>query len=138
MQELNELIYKYNNSYTIYNKENTVQFLNNMYLILGNYLHLLSANEYQYTKEAIKKTLSYQFDFIDKYIHTYKIILIKIWITKYKNNFYFIRNNDLNNKKIYLMTENNKDLYEDTGYICDIPKDFISYLFHDSTKKIKY
>ena len=127
MQELNELIFKYNNSYTMYNKDNTVNLLNNMYVIVSSYNHLLTTVEYQYTKEAIKKVLSYKFDFIDKYIHTYKIIVTKIWLSSFTENFYFIRSLDLSRKDIFLMNSNNLKDYDDTGYVCDIPRYFISY-----------
>ena len=132
MQELNELIYKYNTSYTMYNKDNTKVLLNNLYTIVGDYLHLLTDNEYQYTKEAIKKILSYKFDFIDKYIHTYKIIITKIWKYEKKENFYFIRSLDLEDNNIYLMNDKNIKDYDDTGYVCDIPKYFISYFNLDN------
>lgn len=127
MQELNGLIYKYNNLSTMYNKNNTVDFLNNLYTIISVYNHLLTTVEYQYTKEAIKKILSYKFDFIDKYIHTYKIIITKIWLSNLTEKFYFVRGLDLNEKDIYLMNKNNLKYYDDTGYICDIPRYFISY-----------
>ena len=138
MQELNELIFEYNNSNTIYNKENTANLLNNLYIIVGDYLHLLTTVEYQYTKEAIKKILSYKFDFIDKYMDTYKIIMTKIWTSNHTEDFYFIRSLNLDDKNIYLINNSNINSYDDTGYVCDIPKYFISYFNMDNLDIISF
>lgn len=127
LKELDSLINKYNNSKTIYNKDNTYNLINNLYIIVSKYIFLLTDTEFQYTKEAIKKLLAYKFDFIDKYLYTYKIILSKIWNSEFTGDYYFICDFDLNKEEIYLMTNNNMEYYLDSGYICDVPFDFIDY-----------
>lgn len=127
LKELDSLINKYNNSKTIYNKDNTYNLINNLYIIVSKYIFLLTNTEFQYTKEAIKKLLAYKFDFIDKYLYTYKIILSKIWNSEFTGDYYFICDFDLNKEEIYLMTNNNMEYYLDSGYICDVPFDFIDY-----------
>ena len=127
IKELDHLINNYNNTRCKYNSENTDRFINNLYEIVGKYLYLLTNTEFEYTKEVIKKILAYKFDFIDKYLPTYKIILIKIWNSELTNDYYFICNLDLDNDNIYLMNKSNIDIYESSGYICDIPKNFINY-----------
>ena len=126
IKELQQLIEQYNKINSIYNKDNTKNFINNLYYILGNYIHLLTNQEYEYTKEAIKKVLSYQFNFIDKYIYTYKIIISKIWHSD-ELNMKFVCNLDLDDDNIYIMFNNNVDKYWSTGYICDVPEDFFDY-----------
>ena len=127
LKELDSLINKYNNSKTIYNKDNTYNLINNLYIIVSKYIFLLTDTEFQYTKEAIKKLLAYKFDFIDKYLYTYKIVLTKIWNSEFTGDYYFICDFDLNKEGIYLMTNNNMECYLDSGYICDVPFDFIDY-----------
>ena len=127
LKELDYLISNYKNMNTKYNKENTRVFINNLYEIVGKYLFLLTTNEFEYTKEAIKKILSYKYDFIDKYLPTYKIILTKIWNSNFTEDYYFICELDLSNDSIYLMNDINITKYEESGYICDIPKNFIRY-----------
>ena len=127
LKELESLINKYNNSKTIYNKDNTYNLINNLYIIVSKYIFLLTNTEFQYTKEAIKKLLAYKFDFIDKYLYTYKIILSKIWNSEFTGDYYFICDFDLNKEEIYLITNNNMEYYLDSGYICDVPFDFIDY-----------
>ena len=78
------------------------------------------------------------FDFIDKYLPTYKIILVKIWNSKLTNDFYFICDLDLNKDSIYLMNDFNVSLYESSGYICDIPKNFIRYFNMDAMDVINF
>lgn len=126
IKELNQLIEKYNKVSSIYNKDNTKNFINNLYYIVGNYLYLLTNQEYEYTKEAIKKILSYQFNFIDKYIYTYKIIMSKIWHSGDLNTK-FICNLDLDDDNIYVMFKSNINKYWPSGYICDVPEDFFDY-----------
>lgn len=125
LKEINMLLDNYKKTNTKFNKDNTKIFINNLYDIISVYIYLLTDNEFQFTKEAIKKVLSYDFDFIDKYLYTYKIILTKIW-NNYAN-YYFVTDLDLNKDNIYLLTLNNVDYYSDSGYICDVPKDFITY-----------
>lgn len=127
LKELDYLINNYNSIKCKYNSENTNIFINNLYEIVGKYLYLLTNTEFEYTKEAIKKILAYKFDFIDKYLPTYKIILVKIWTSKLTSDFYFICDLDLDKDNIYLMNELNIDSYNSSGYICDIPKSFINY-----------
>lgn len=131
LKELNILIDKYNNSKTIFNHDNTCDLINNLYTIISKYIFLLTDSEFQFTKEAIKKILAYKFEFVETYLYTYKIILTKIWNSKFTGDYYFICNLDLNKDEIYLMTNDNMNCYPDSGYICDIPQDFISY-FHMS------
>lgn len=131
LKELNMLIDKYHNSKTIFNRANTHDLINNLYTIISKYLFLLTDSEFQFTKEAIKRLLAYKFEFVETYLYTYKIILTKIWNSKFTGDYYFICNLDLNQDEIYLMTNDNMDCYLDSGYICDIPQDFISY-FHMS------
>ena len=126
IKELHQLIDRYNKVSTIYNKDNTKNFINNLYYIVGNYLYLLTNQEYEYTKEAIKKILSYQFNFIDKYIYTYKIIMSKIWHSSDLNTK-FICNLDLDDDNVYLMFKDNINKYWPSGYICDVPEDFFDY-----------
>ena len=138
IKELDYLINNYNNIKCKYNNKNTNTFLNNLYEIVGKYLYLLTNTEFEYTKEAIKKILAYKFDFIDKYLPTYKIILVKIWNSKLTNDFYFICDLDLNKDSIYLMNDFNVSLYESSGYICDIPKNFIRYFNMDAMDVINF
>lgn len=126
IKELQHLISKYNDTNSIYNKDNTQLFINNLYYILGNYIHLLTNQEYEYTKETIKKVLSYQFNFIDKYIYTYKIIMSKIWKSE-EFDTKFVCNLDLDDDKVYIMFNNNKKYYWATGYLCKVPEDFFDY-----------
>ena len=138
LKELNYLISMYNNINSKYNSENTFVLINNLYEIIGKYLHILTESEFEYTKEAIKKMLSYKFDFIDNYLPTYKVILIKIWNSIHTKEYLFICNLDLNNDDIYLMNINNYMLYSNSGYICDVPKDFISYFNMNNIEVINY
>ena len=130
IKEIEELIKKYKNNNTIYNKDNTANLINNLYTIIGEYLYLLTNSEFCYTKEAIKKILSYDYEFVDKYIPTYKIILNKIWDKAFselsKENYnYLICNMDLTNNELYLLNRNNIDKYDNCGYICKLPKEFL-------------
>ena len=138
LKELDYLISIYKNNICKYNIDNTKVFINNLYEIIGRYLFLLTNNEFEYTKEAIKKVLAYKFDFIDKYIPTYKIILTKIWNSSFTDNYYFICDLNLENDNVYLMNKNNVDKYNSKGYICDIPKDFISYFNIGNMDVLKY
>lgn len=138
LKELDYLITHYKNVNSKYNNDNTRKFINNLYEIVGRYLFLLTNNEFEYTKEAIKKLLAYKFDFIDKYLPTYKIILTKIWNSDFTVDYYFVCNLDLDKNNIYLMNENNIDRNDNFGYICDIPKDFIGYFEIDSMDLINY
>lgn len=138
IKELDYLINNYNNIKCKYNSENTNKLINNLYEIVGKYLYLLTNTEFEYTKEAIKKILAYKFDFIDKYLPTYKIILMKIWNSKLTNDYYFICDLDLDKDNIYLMNESNISSYNTTGYICDIPKNFINYFNIDDINIIDY
>lgn len=126
IKELQQLIDKYKEISTMYTIENTKLFINNLYYIVGNYIHLLTNQEYEYTKEAIKKMLSYQFNFIDKYIYTYKIIMSKIWHSTGLNTR-FVCNLDLDDDNVYIMFNNNIKDYWDSGYICSVPEDFFDY-----------
>lgn len=138
LKELDYLINSYNNTNCKYNRDNTSVLINNLYEIVGRYLYMLTESEFEYTKEAIKKILAYKFDFIDKYLPTYKVILTKIWNSKYTQDYYFICNLDLDKDNIYLMNNNNSECYEKSGYICDIPKNFIIYFNMDNMEVIKY
>ena len=138
LKELDYLINSYNNTNCKYNRDNTSVLINNLYEIVGRYLYLLTESEFEYTKEAIKKILAYKFDFVDKYLPTYKVILTKIWNSKYTQDYYFICNLDLDKDNIYLMNKGNIECYEKSGYICDIPKNFISYFNMDNMEVIKY
>ena len=138
LKELDYLINNYNNSNCKYNKYNTSILINNLYGIIGNYLFLLTQSEFEYTKEAIKKILAYRFEFIDKYLPTYKVILTKIWNSNYTLDYYFICSIDLDKDSIYLMNKNNCECYENTGYICDIPKNFIDYFNMNNMEVINY
>ena len=138
LKELDYLITNYKNNNSKYNGDNTRKFINNLYEIVGRYLFLLTSNEFEYTKEAIKKILAYKFDFIDKYIPTYKMILTKIWNSDFTGDYYFVCNLDLDKNNIYLMNENNIDRNDNFGYICDVPKDFIGYFEIDSMDLINY
>lgn len=138
IKELDYLIRNYNNFNCKYNVDNTKNFINNLYDLIGKYLYLLTNSEFEYTKEAIKKILAYKFNFIDKYLPTYKIILMKIWNSKLTNDYYFICDVDLDKDNIYLMSDRNVDLYKNCGYICDVPKNFISYFNMDDMDIIEY
>lgn len=127
LQELNLLITNYHNENSTYNVSNTSKLINNLFVIISKYIYLLSDTEFNFTKEAIKKILSYKYDFIEKYLYTYQIILMKIWNSKVNGNYYFICDLDLDKNQIYLMNNNNKDNYWDSGYVCDIPLDFFNY-----------
>ena len=138
LKEIDYLINSYKSVNYKYNRDNTSVLINNLYEIVGRYLYLLTESEFEYTKEAIKKILAYKFDFVDKYLPTYKIILTKIWNSKYTQDYYFICNLDLDKDNIYLMNRNNCDCYDKTGYICDIPINFIGYFNMDNMEVIKY
>lgn len=138
LKELDYLINLYKNSNSKYNIDNTKEFINNLYEIVGNYLFLLTSNEFEYTKEAIKKILAYKYDFIDKYLPTYKIILSKIWNSRHTQDYYFICSLNLDIDNIYLMNNNNISCYDKTGYICDVPKNFINYFNMDNMELIKF
>lgn len=127
LKELDYLITNYKSINSRYNADNTHLFINNLYEIVGRYLFLLTNNEFEYTKEAIKKLLAYKFDFVDKYIPTYKIILTKIWNSNFTGDYYFVCDLNLDKNNIYLMNKNNIEKNEAFGYICDIPKDFVNY-----------
>ena len=129
IKELETLIREYQNSKTIYNNKNTSIMINNLYKIIGEYIFLLTDSEFCFTKEAIKKILSYDYDFIDQYLPTYKIILNKIWNYEIENSdgeryFYAICDINLLDNKIYMLNNYNKNFYSDRGYICEIPKEF--------------
>lgn len=131
IQELRILIKDYLNDKTFYNKHNTQIMINNLYTIIGKYLYLLTETEFDYTKEAIKKILSYEFDFIEKYIPTYKIILNKVWnasltqIDDTSDNYcYMTCDLDLEKEDVYIVNNKNFAEYE-SGYICQLPKNFL-------------
>lgn len=133
IQELRIFIKDYLNDKTIYNKYNTQIMINNLYTIISKYLHLLTETEFDYTKEAIKKILSYEFDFIEKYVPTYRIILNKVWneaLTKIDgastsdNYCYMTCDLDLETEDIYIVNNQNFREYE-SGYICELPKNFL-------------
>lgn len=138
IKELDYLINNYNTLKCKFNSENTTILINNLYEIVGKYLYLLTNTEFEYTKEAIKKILAYEFEFIDKYLPTYKIILTKIWNSSYTGKYYFICDLDLDKNNIYLMNVNNIGKYESSGYICDIPDNFIDYFNMKNTEIINY
>lgn len=138
LKELDYLINVYKKNNSKYNKENTNILINNLYDIIGKYLFLLTNNEFEYTKETIKKILAYKFDFIDKYLPTYKIILTKIWNSSFTGDYYFICSINLDKNNVYLMNQNNYNKYDNTGYVCDVPKNFISYFNLDNMKVINY
>lgn len=138
IKELDYLINNYNTLKCKFNSENTTILINNLYEIVGKYLYLLTNTEFEYTKEAIKKMLAYEFEFIDKYLPTYKIILTKIWNSSYTGKYYFICDLDLHKNNIYLMNSNNIDKYASSGYICDIPANFIDYFNMKNAEIINY
>lgn len=138
LKELDYLINSYKNTDSKYNRDNTRILINNLYDIVGSYLYLLTESEFEFTKEAIKKILAYKFDFVEKYLPTYKIILTKIWNSKYTQDYYFICNLDLEKDNIYLMNKNNYIYYDKSGYICDVSKNFISYFNMDNMEVISY
>ena len=138
LKELDYLINNYKKNKGKYDRDNTSILINNLYEILGKYIYLLTESEFEFTKEAIKKILEYKFDIIDKYLPTYKIILTKIWNSRHTQDYYFICNLDLDNDNIYLMNNNNISCYDKTGYICDIPKNYIDYFNMDNMEVIKF
>lgn len=138
LKELDYLINNYKKNKSKYDRDNTSILINNLYEIVGKYIYLLTESEFEFTKEAIKKILAYKFDFIDKYLPTYKIVLTKIWNSGHTQDYYFICNLNLDNDNIYLMNSNNISCYDKTGYICDISKNFINYFNMDNMEVIKF
>ena len=137
IKELEVLVKDYRNSKTIYNKENTLLMINNLYKIISEYIYLLTDSEFCYTKEAIKKILSYDYDFIDNYMPTYIIIMNKIWHYEIENSsesryFYVICDINLKDNRVFIINNYNKKYYPDSGYICMPPKEIFNV---DKTKK---
>lgn len=129
IKELELLIRDYKNNKSIYDSKNTVVMINNLYKIISEYIYLLTDSEFCFTKEAIKKIIAYDYDFIEQYLPTYKIILNKIWNYEMENSneekfFYAICDINLIDNNIYILNNYNKNTYPVIGYICEIPKDF--------------
>lgn len=129
IKELEMLIRDYRNRKSIYDSKNTVVMINNLYKIISEYIYLLTDSEFCFTKEAIKKIIAFDYDFIEQYLPTYKIILNKIWNYEMENSneekfFYAICDIDLIDNNIYILNNYNKNIYPEKGYICEIPKDY--------------
>ncbi len=133
IKELDKLIKNYN-SHSFYNKNNTVNLINNLYYIIGNYLYLLSDVEFNYVKEAIKKILSYEYDFMNKFLPTYRIIMNKIWkdslssLSFDKNEFcYLVCDLNLEDDSLFVLNNKNISDYSESGYICQLPDNYLMF-----------
>lgn len=113
--------------YTDYTEEQINNLKQNLSLILGNFIYLLSPQEFHFIREIYKDIINDNYNYLNNFLPTYKLVIDKVWkhcLSDYKNNDfdfnYLICNIDYDNgtTKLYLMNRENMNEYSDNGFIC--------------------
>ena len=111
-----------------YNKENTVQFRENLSIIICEYIFLLTRQEFHDVRKVYEGMLKDDYSYVYEFLYTYKIILNKVWkysltdINKRTKDYcYLVSYSDviLNSTKLEILNNKNVELFGDSGYICD-------------------
>lgn len=134
IKQLKPLIKKYSENREEYTKmeyqiDDIMILRKNLSTIIGEYIFLLTHQEFHDVRKIYQGILDNNYSFIDDFLYTYKIIMDKVWkhmitpTNKFRFDFNYLvcRQDNLTSEvSVGLMNRSNMYNYGDIGYICKI------------------
>jgi hypothetical protein len=142
INKLKPLIDDYNKNIESYSKkeyqvDDILILRKNLSIILGEYIFLLTHQEFHDVRKVYQGILDDDYSFVDDFLYTYKIIMNKVWrymitpLDEYHFDFYYLvcmQDNLENDVSVGLMNRYNMHCYKNLGYICNIDDNIFDVL----------